>query len=176
MVKKWYNENGDNMKLSSKILFFLITTLLLGTMIYLIIAKEDANNPIVVEESNELETIMENVNYTKYVELRSEAHETESYAIVIYDSEEPVSNEFVEEVKVSFAGRKSTVYLLDTKELNAEEYSTVIDDVTKVMKYKEPQIIVPTIIVMNKGNIVYKHAGFIYKEELMENLNSKSIE
>ena len=44
------------------------------------------------------------------------------------------------------------------------------------MKYKNPQIIIPTIIVMNKGEVVYSHAGLMYKEELMENLNAKSIE
>ena len=77
---------------------------------------------------------------------------------------------------MAFAGRKSAVYLLNIEELNEEEYSNVIDDVTKVMNYKEPQIIIPSIIVMAKGDVVYKHAGLMYKEELMENLNAKSIE
>lgn len=171
-----YNDNGDNMKSNRKILFFLVTTLLLGTIVYLIIAKEDAKNPIVVEEEKEITATVENIKYNKYVELRSKVYETESYAIVIHNSEDPISKEFVEEVKVAFAGRKSAVYLLNIEELNEEEYSNVIDDVTKVMNYKEPQIIIPSIIVMAKGDVVYKHAGLMYKEELMENLNAKSIE
>ena len=77
---------------------------------------------------------------------------------------------------MAFAGRKTVVYLFDKNVLDETKFSLVIDDVTEVMKYKKPQIIVPTIIVMNKGDVVYNHAGLMYKEELMENLNAKSIE
>lgn len=171
-----YNDNGDNMKHSRKILFFVITTLILGTLVYLIIAKRDAKDNEVIEEPVVVEATIEEINYAKYLELRSEAHETETYAILIYNSEDEISQEFLEEVKVAFAERKAVVYILDNKDLKEEEYSGVIDDITKVMKYKNPQIIVPTILVMSKGDIVYKHAGLMYKEELMENLNAKSIE
>lgn len=44
------------------------------------------------------------------------------------------------------------------------------------MKYKKPEITVPTLIVMAKGNVLYKRAGFMYKEELRDHLNSKSVE
>ena len=164
------------MKHSTKIIFFIVTTIILGTIIYLIIAKEDAKNPEIVEESTVIEAKTEDINYEKYLELRSEAHETETYAIVIYNSEDEISQIFIEEVKVSFSGRKSIVYMLDRKDLNEKQFSVLIDDVTDVMNYKQPEITIPTIIVMSKGKVVYKHAGLMYKEELMENLNSKSIE
>lgn len=164
------------MKHSKKIIFFIVTTLLLGTIIYLIIAKEDSKKTEIVEESKISEAITEDIDYEKYLELRSEAHETETYAILIYDGEEEVSQIFVEEVKISFAGRKSVVYMLDRDDLNEKQFSVVIDDVTDIMKYKQPEITIPTIIVMSKGKVVYKHAGLMYKEELMENLNAKSIE
>ena len=164
------------MKHSTKIIFFIVTTIILGTIIYLIIAKEDAKNPEIIEESTVIEAKTENINYEKYLELRSEAHETETYAIVIYNSEDEISQIFIEEVKVAFSGRKSIVYMLDRKDLNEKQFSVLIDDVTDVMNYKQPEITIPTIVVMSKGKVVYKHAGLMYKEELMENLNSKSIE
>ena len=164
------------MKHSTKIIFFIVTTIILGTIIYLIIAKEDAKNPEIIEESTVIEAKTESINYEKYLELRSEAHETETYAIVIYNSEDEISQIFIEEVKVAFAGRKSVVYMLNKKDLNEKQFSVLIDDVTDVMNYKQPEITIPTIIVMSKGKVVYKHAGLMYKEELMENLNAKSIE
>lgn len=164
------------MKHSTKIIFFIVTTVILGTIIYLIIAREDAKNPEIIEEPIVVEAKTENINYEKYLELRSEAHETETYAIVIYDGEDEISQIFFEEVKVSFAGRKSVVYMLDKKELNEKQFSVIIDDVTDFMNYKQPEITIPTILVMSKGKVVYKHAGLMYKEELMENLNAKSIE
>jgi len=164
------------MKHSKKIIFFIVTTLLLGTIIYLIIAKEDSKVPEIVEESKISKAITEDIDYEKYLELRSEAHETETYAIVIYNREDEISQIFIEEVKVAFAGRKSVVYMLNKKDLNEKQFSVLIDDVTDVMNYKQPEITIPTIIVMSKGKVVYKHAGLMYKEELMENLNAKSIE
>ena len=44
------------------------------------------------------------------------------------------------------------------------------------MKYKNPTLIVPTILVMTKGDIVYSRAGFMYMEELRDHLNAKSVE
>ena len=44
------------------------------------------------------------------------------------------------------------------------------------MKYKKPEITVPTSIVMAKGNVLYKRAGFMYKEELREKKKKKSVE
>lgn len=164
------------MKHSRKILFFVVTTLLLGTIVYLIIAKQDSKEPEIIEEQVAVEATVEEINYVKYLELRSEAHETETYAILIHDGEDAISQEFLSEIKVAFAERKAIVYTLDKNILTEEEYSGVIDDITVVMKYKDTQIIIPTIIVMSKGDVVYKHAGLMYKEELMENLNAKSIE
>ena len=171
-----YNDNGDTMK-SRKILIFVLITIILWSIISLIIARNDVEETSPSQESEEIKTaIIENIEYEKYIELRSKVYEKETYAIVIYDSTEDVSLEFIEEVKVAFAGRKTVVYLFDKSSLDETKFSVVIDDVTEVMKYKKPQIIVPTIIVMNKGDVVYNHAGLMYKEELMENLNAKSIE
>lgn len=143
---------------------------------YLIIAKEDSKKDDKIKEEVVIEATIEKIDYEKYLELRSKAHETETYAIVIHNSNDSISQDFIEEIKVAFAERKTIVYTLDRQDLNEEQYSNVIDDITDIMKYKEPQIILPTTIVMSKGDIVYKKAGFMYKEELIENLNSKSIE
>ena len=161
---------------SRKILIYILVTIILGSLIYLIIARQDSEKPIIEEEKETIVAITEEIEYEKYIELRSKSHEKETYAIVIYDSTDDVSLEFVEEVKVAFSGRKSVVYLFDKEKLDETQFSVIIDDVTEVMKYKNPQIVIPTIMVMSKGDVVYSHAGLMYKEELMENLNAKSIE
>lgn len=161
---------------SRKILIYILVTIILGSLIYLIIARQDSEKPIIEEEKETIVAITEEIEYEKYIELRSKSHEKETYAIVIYDSTDDVSLEFVEEVKVAFSGRKSVVYLFDKEKLDETQFSVIIDDVTEVMEYKNPQIVIPTIMVMSKGDVVYSHAGLMYKEELMENLNAKSIE
>ncbi len=164
-----------------KILFFIVTTLLLGTMTFLIIRntekkeiekelEKDSNEPEVTE------AIVETISYEKYMELRSKAHDTETYAILIWNSKEEVSVNFLEEVKGAFQNRTSVVYTIDIDELSKEDYSGVIDDVTEIMSYKKPEITVPTLIVMAKGNVLYTRAGFMYKEELRDHLNAKSVE
>ncbi len=167
------------METKKKIIFFIITTLILGTIVFLIIRNTDGNPVKSEDDSNIAEknnAVLEDIDYEKYLELRSLAHEQETYAIVIWSSTEEVSINYVNEVKGAFANRKSVVYLLDTTKLNEGDKSRVIDDVTTILKYKEPGLIIPTILVMSKGEVVYSHDGFIYKEELMENLNAKSIE
>ena len=161
---------------SNKYALFIIAIILLGTIVYLIMDKEKSEKPETTDGLIIYDAITEDIDYEKYLELRSEAHETEIYAILIYDSEEEVSQSFVEEVKISFSGRKSVVYMLDRKTLDEKQFSVVIDDVTDIMEYYQPEITLPTIIVMNKGKIVYKHAGLMYKEELREILNLKNIE
>ena len=167
------------METKKKIVFFLVTTLLLGTITFLIIRNMD--NKETPEEKGDdepavTEAKMEEIDYEKYMELRSQAHETETYALLLWDSSQEVSTNFYKEVKGAFQNKKSVVYTLDVKGLSEEDFSRVIDDATDVMKYKTPTFVAPTIFIMSKGQIVYKHDGFIYKEELMDNLNAKSIE
>ncbi len=171
------------MNTKKKIIFFIVTTVLLGTITFLIIcgigskeAKKEEEEVPSVEQPKVTEAVVEEIDYDSYLDLRTEAHETETYAILIWNSQEEINMEFLEEVKGAFQNRKSVVYLLDTVKLDETGYSRVIDDVTEIMQYGEPQLIEPTIVVMSKGSVVYSHAGFMYKEELMDNLNAKSIE
>lgn len=164
-----------------KILFFIVTTILLGTIAFLIIRNTEKkeyekNSSNEVEQPETKEAIVEAINYEKYLELRSKAHETETYAILIWHSEEEVSRNFLEQVKGAFQNRTSKVYTIDVKELSKENYSGIIDDVTAIMKYKNPELTNPTLLIMTKGNILYTHVGFMYKEELMEHLNAKGVE
>ncbi len=164
-----------------KILFFIVTTLLLGTITFLVIRNTEKKQieQEMGQESNDpevTEAVVEEINYEKYLELRSKAHDSETYAILIWNSDEEVSRNFLEEVKGAFQNRTSIVYTIDTKGLSKEDYSGVIDDVTTVMKYKKPELTVPTLIVMAKGDILYTRVGFMYKEELRDHLNAKSVE
>ena len=164
-----------------KIIFFIVTTLLLGTITFLVIRttekkefqQENSNQE---EEPEVKDAVIENIDYEKYLELRSKAHDTETYAILIWNSEEEVSRNFLEEVKGAFQNRTSVVYTLDIKGLSKGNYSGIIDDITAIMKYKKPELTVPTLIVMAKGDILYTRAGFMYKEELRDHLNAKSVE
>lgn len=164
------------MGLRNKIIFFIVTTVLLGSIIYLIIARDDEKKEPAVEEVKPTTATIEYIDYDKYLELRSEAYETETYAILIYNEEDEISQTFLEEIKIAFSEREAVVYILNRQDLNDEQYSIVIDDVTDVMNYKNPQIIIPTLLVMSEGDVVFSRAGLMYKEELMENLNAKSIE
>lgn len=165
--------------MKKKIIFFIVTTLILGTMTFLIIRnaeKKEAEKNVGPGGSEVTEAIVENINYDKYMELRSKAHDSESYAILIWNSTEEVSINFLEEVKKAFQNRTSVVYLMDLKDISKENYSRIIDDITEVMKYKKPELTVPTLLVMTKGDIVYSRVGFMYMEELRDHLNAKSVE
>lgn len=164
-----------------KIIFFIVTTVLLGTLTFLVIRntekKQIENEMSNKEEEPEVkDAIVESIDYDKYIELRSKAHDAETYAILIWDSEEEVSRNFLEEVKAAFQNRTSKVYTIDKKEMSKEHYSGIIDDVTEIMKYKKPEITVPTLIVMAKGNVLYTRVGLMYRDELREHLNAKSVE
>lgn len=163
------------MKTSKKIIFFILTTLILGSITYLIINNMSKDNDDIVIDENKAATI-EDIDYAKYLELRSKAHENVTYAIIIWNSTEEVSNNYLKEIKIAFENRESIVYLLDRTKLSDADFSRVIDDVTEIMKYKDPTIIIPMTIIMSKGEIIYKHTGLMYKEELIEKLNAKSIE
>lgn len=164
------------MKSGKKIIFFIVTTIILGSISFLII--NNLNEDVIKDDTDDTTTIaiIEEIDYEKYMELRSKAYDTETYAILIWNSSEEISKNYLEEVKASFENRKSVVYTIDVSKISKEDFSRIIDDVTAIMKYKEPKIIVPTTIIMSKGEVIYSHAGLIFKEELIDNLNAKSIE
>jgi len=160
------------MELKNKIIFFLITTVLLGTITFFVIYNLNNKNEEPIPEENKVESI----DYEKYQELRSKAYEQETYAILIWESTDEPSKAFLEEIKIAFKDRKSMVYTIDTKELSREDFSRVIDDVTSIMKYEKPSITVPTLIIMSRGDIVFTRVGLMYSAELIEHLDAKSIE
>ena len=134
-------------------------------------SNEDSNSNIV---TNEKDSIV--IDYKTYQELRSEVHESETFAIVIMNSEDKISQTFKEEVVYSFREKKAKIYEIDVNKIDELEYSGIIDDVTKIMKYDKPGIVIPTILISKKGKIVYKHAGLIYSPELSEELEKNKIE
>lgn len=164
------------MRISEKVIFFIITTLILGTITFLIINNLNDEDETVDIENKFTEAIVEEIDYEKYMELRSKAHETESYAILIWNSSENVSKQYMNEIIVAFENRKSIIYTIDFNKLNKEDLSRVIDDVVAIMGYQNVTIIIPTTIIMSKGEVVYSHTGLKFKEELIDNLNAKSIE
>jgi len=153
-------------------MFFIVTTLLLGTVSFFVITNFKKPS----EETPSQGKQIEEIDYKKYQELRSKAHEHETYAILIWESTDKPSKDFYEEVKIAFEGKKADVYSIDTKDLSAEDFSRVIDDITNIMKYDKPSITTPTLIVMSRGEVVFTRVGFMYSAELIEHLDSKSIE
>jgi hypothetical protein len=158
-----------------KVLRYTIITIVVGTIIFLIlnnfIGVEDEP---VKEKGNVIETV--EVDYSIYQKLRSEVYENETFAIIIINSKDKVNLKFRDEVLKSFEGRKSKIYELDTKKLTDAEMSGVINDITKVMEYDEPTIILPTLLVSKKGKIVYKKEGLEYSSTLIKELDSQEIE
>lgn len=139
--------------------------------------KKNIDNPDSNIESNsniEIQKEAISINYKKYLELRSKAHEKETLAILIINNDD-ISKTFKEEVLYSFKDLKSKVYEINVTSLKESEYSQVIDDVTKIFKYKKPQITIPTLLVSKKGKIVYKKAGLTYSPEITENLKKNKI-
>ena len=65
---------------------------------------------------------------------------------------------------------------LDVTKLSKAEYSGVIDDVTKLQNYKEPTIIIPTMILSKKGKVVYVQEGLAYSTDLIPNIEKNDIE
>lgn len=154
--------------------------ILIGLIVLFIVTnkgKKDSKSPESNIEGNttvieEKESI--SINYKKYLELRSKVHEKETFAIIII-SDDDISKTLKEETLYSFRELKSKVYEINVTKLKDTEYSGVIDDVTKIFKYKKPQITIPTLLVSKKGKIVYKKAGLVYSPDIIKNLNKNKI-
>lgn len=166
-----------------KFLTFLIITVVVGSIVFLIInnfvSKDDIsgkNKKSNNQDSNisEKDTVV--IDYKMYQELRSEVHENETFAILIMDKDDEISNTFKGEVLYSFNDRNCTVYELDVDKLSDVEQSSLINDITDIMDYKKPTLVMPTLIVSKKGDIVYKQDGLKYSADLIEDLNKKEIE
>ena len=170
MKELCYNIYGDIVKTKNKILFFIVTTVLLGGTIFFVIRNFEKE-----PEEVEKRATVESINYDDYLKRRSKAYDFETYAILIWNSTEKICHEFLGEIQEAFYGRTSKIYTIDIEGLSVEEFSRVIDDVTKIMGYENPSIIVPFLIVMREGDVVFK-TGFMYKEKLMEYLHEKNIE
>lgn len=126
------------------------------------------------EEPTNSDTIV--IDYKTYQELRSEVYENETFGILIMDSNDEASLKFKEEIIYSFKDRKAKVYEIDTSQLNDVDMSSLIADVTKIMKYKEPTLMTPTLLVSKKGKIVYKQELLVYSPEIIKNLDKNKIE
>ncbi len=163
-----------------KALTFFIVTIVVGTIIFLIInnfvGKEESGKNS--KKSNNLEEIDNSVviDYKMYQELRSEVHENETFAIMIMKKDDEISNNFKREILYSFKNRKTTVYEIDVNELSKVEQSGLTNDITEIMSYDEPTIVIPSLIISKKGKIVYKQAGLKYSTDLIEDLDKNKIE
>lgn len=165
--------------MKKKVIFLVIGIIILVVLaVFLVInhTKKPSDNPSsnITSNSNENQKESISINYKKYLELRSKAHEEETFAIIIVNNDD-VSKTFKEEVLYSFKDLKSKVYHIDVTTLKESEYSVIIDDVTKIFKYKKPQITIPTLLVSKKGKIVYKQSGLTYSPDITENLKKNKI-
>lgn len=161
-----------------KKLFFLVTTIVLGSLIYLAIAFF-TNEPKEKKKENEPNIKTKEavaIDYKTYQELRSEVHENETFAILIMNYDDEISLTFKQEVLTSFNNRQAKVYTIDTNKLSDVELSGIIDDVTNIYNYDKPTITIPTLLVMKKGKVVYKQAGLLYSPDIISNLDKKKIE
>ena len=155
-----------------KALTFLIVTIVVGTIIFLIInnfvGKEELGKNS--KKSNNLEEIDNSVviDYKMY--------ENETFAIMIMKKDDEISNNFKREILYSFKNRKTTVYEIDVNELSKVEQSGLTNDITEIMSYDEPTIVIPSLIISKKGKIVYKQAGLKYSTDLIEDLDKNKIE
>ena len=132
------------------------------------------NNSNSNNEVKENDTII--IDYEKYQRLRSEVYENDTFAILIMNSEDEISDTFKKEVLYSFKDRKSLVYEIDEDKLSEVDMSEVIRDITEIQKYDEPTMITPTLLVSKKGKIVLVQEGLIYSTELISMLDEKGIE
>lgn len=164
-----------------KSLILASITIISGLIIYFIInifieIKEPKKNI----NSNSNEEIIEkdtiSIDYEMYQKLRSEVYENETFAILIMDSSDEVSQTFKEEILYSFKNRKSLVYEVNIDKLNDVDMSSIIDDITDIQKYDEPTIITPTLLISKKGKIVLVQEGLRYSTELIPMLDDKEIE
>ena len=168
-----------------KIFIFLIVTIVVGGLIFIIIDKtvdkklKEKNSNSNTESnitSNVIDKKTEVIEYSKYQELMSGMYDDDVFAIIIMKSNDEICNTFKDEALKSFNNRKTVVYELDVDKITEEELSTVISDVSKIQKYEEPTLITPTMIVSKKGKIVYVQEGLIYSTEIKEQLDKNEIE
>lgn len=165
-----------------KMLTYILVTIIVGTIVFLIINNfigneeidENNNSNSNIIETTEKQTII--IDYSMYQELRSEVYENDTFAIVLMNSEDDVSKTFKEEILYSFKDRDSKVYELDTNKLSDSELSGVITDITDIMGYDKPSIVTPTLIVSKKGKIVYKQEGLTYSPDITSHLDDENIE
>ena len=166
-----------------KFFIFFIVTIVVGTIVFLIInnfyGEEPKNNS---EESNSNSNVLKKekeiikIDFSKYQELRSEVYNDEVFAIVIMKSDDKVCDSFRQEILYSFKDLKTDIYEIDIDSLDEVSSSAIISDITKLMKYEKPTLIVPTLIVSKKGKIVYIQEGLAYSNEIIDNLNKNEIE
>ena len=158
-----------------------LITIISGLIIYfLIICYMDLKQPKKNNNSNSNNEVKENdtiiIDYEKYQKLRSEVYENDTFAILIMNSEDEISDTFKKEVLYSFKDRKSLVYEIDEDKLSEVDMSGVIRDITEIQKSDEPTMITPTLLVSKKGKIVLVQEGLIYSTDLISMLDEKGIE
>ncbi len=178
-MKRRYNKNGDFMD-KKKLLTIIGVALVIALIIFLVInmfAKTETpskNNEKSNENKEDKQAIA--IDYQTYQELRSEVHEKETFAILIMNTDDEVSATFKEEVLYSFKDRKANVYEIYIDKLDDVSQSSIIADVTKIMGYDKPTIMIPTLLVSKYGKIVYKQELLVYSPEIISNLDDNKIE
>jgi hypothetical protein len=114
------------------------------------------------------------IDYEEYFKRRSLVFEEDTFALLIWQSDDEFSKEFLEEIEAAFYGRDANIYKLDVLNMEAEIFSRVIDDVTALMGHEEPKITIPTLIIMSGGEALFVREGLMLRWELIENLNYRN--
>lgn len=158
-------------------LITIVSGLIIYFMIDLFVSMRNTNNN---SNSNSNEEIKEkdtvSIDYEMYQKLRSEVYENETFAILIMNSDDEVSQTFKEEILYSFKNRKSIIYEIDENKLSDVELSEVIRDISALQKYDKPSMMTPTLIISKKGKVVLVQEGLKYSTELIPMLDSEEIE
>ena len=159
-----------------KLVILIAIVVVIGGIALIFIPKNKKENKKEEPTKKEEQTGIITVDYAEYQKLRSEVYENETFAILIADTTDDVSPKFRDEILTSFKDRKSKVYEIDTDKLNDAELSGVINDVSTVMKYDKPTIVIPTLLVSKKGKIVYTQEGLAYNPTITAELDKNKIE
>ena len=169
-------------------IIYLLIILVVGILVFFVVTNLPKKEKNKNEDSNITSNSNSNINeeakdtiaidYNMYQQLRSEVYENDTFAILIMSSsdDDDISKTFRREILYSFKDKKSKIYELDVTKLSKAEYSGVIDDVTKLQNYKEPTIIIPTMILSKKGKVVYVQEGLAYSTDLIPNIEKNDIE
>jgi len=147
--------------------------LLLGILfgVYMLFIRDNNENDKEKEEEN---VMVESIDTAMYFARRSDAFKDETYALLIWKTDQEWGQLFLDEIEEAFEGLGIMIYTLDLAELVDYDIVRVETDVKELMKLTKPMII-PTLIIMKDGKSVFEQGGLTFKENIIEQLDKLGI-